>query len=92
MYLMVHVLKVYYFLRVNRGVSLFNLEGERFVFGLFCHRYLWKEKWLVKKNKEVGKSGGAQTHAYNPRRRPKEGHRVIEGTTVKEHVLAQNVL
>lgn len=33
--------------------SLFDLKGERFVFGLFCHRYRLTGKVSGKENKEV---------------------------------------
>lgn len=33
--------------------SLFDLKGERFVFGLFCHIYQFTGKVSGKENKEV---------------------------------------
>lgn len=41
--------------------SLFDLQGERFVFGLFCHRYQLTEKVSGNENKEVDRLGGGNS-------------------------------
>lgn len=41
--------------------GLFDLKGERFVIGLFSHRYRFTGKVSGKENKEVSKLGGVNS-------------------------------